>query len=115
MSLDNNELLQIALKTAELAQTNILKYFQSGVGVEWKKDNTPVTIADKSTEELAREFWAKETPGFGVIGEELRNTSGSSTRLTVPRPSCMESRCSVRLSRSTRRTFLYVPLSAFRR
>ena len=71
MSLDNNELLQIALKTAELAQTNILKYFQSGVGVEWKKDNTPVTIADKSTEELAREFWAKETPGFGVIGEEF--------------------------------------------
>ena len=68
---ENLEFLKIALKTAEMAQGNILKFFQTGVGVEWKKDNTPVTIADKSTEELAREFWAKETPGFGVIGEEL--------------------------------------------
>lgn len=65
------ELLKIALKTAELAQENILKYFQTDVGVEWKADNTPVTIADKGTEELARKFWAKETPGFGVIGEEF--------------------------------------------
>ena len=68
---DNTELLQIALKTAELAQANILKYFQNDVGVEWKADNTPVTIADKGTEEIARNFWAKETPGFGVIGEEF--------------------------------------------
>ena len=68
---ENLEFLKIALKTAEMAQENILKFFQTGVGVEWKKDNTPVTIADKSTEELAREFWAKETPGFGVIGEEF--------------------------------------------
>lgn len=65
------ELLKIALKTAELAQENIMKFFLKDVGVEWKADKTPVTIADKSTEELARNFWAKETPGFGVIGEEF--------------------------------------------
>lgn len=68
---ENLDLLNIALKAAELAQGNILKYFQNDVGVEWKADKTPVTIADKSTEELCREFWAKETPGFGVIGEEM--------------------------------------------
>lgn len=68
---ENIDLLNIALKAAELAQENILKYFQNDVGVEWKADKTPVTIADKSTEELCREFWAKETPGFGVIGEEF--------------------------------------------
>ncbi|MCQ2098669.1 MAG: histidinol-phosphatase [Fibrobacter sp.] len=68
---ENIDLLNIALKAAELAQGNILKYFQNDVGVEWKADKTPVTIADKSTEELCREFWAKETPGFGVIGEEF--------------------------------------------
>ena len=71
MAQEFNDLLQIALKASELAQANILKYFQSDVGVEWKADNTPVTIADKSTEEIARNFWAKETPGFGVIGEEF--------------------------------------------
>lgn len=65
------ELLKIALTTAEIAEKNILKYFQTDVGVEWKADLTPVTIADKGTEELARNFWAKETPGFGVIGEEF--------------------------------------------
>lgn len=69
--MENQELLKIALKTAELAQENILKYFQTDMGVEWKADKTPVTIADKSTEEIARNFWAKETPGFGVIGEEF--------------------------------------------
>ncbi len=71
VSPENLELLKIALKTAELAEENILKYYQNDVGVEWKADKTPVTIADKGTEELAREFWAKETPGFGVIGEEF--------------------------------------------
>ena len=68
---ENLELLKIALKTAELAEENILKFYQNDVGVEWKSDKTPVTIADKGTEELARKFWAKETPGFGVIGEEF--------------------------------------------
>ncbi len=68
---ENLELLKIALKTAEIAEENILKYYQNDVGVEWKADKTPVTIADKGTEELARKFWAKETPGFGVIGEEF--------------------------------------------
>ena len=68
---ENLELLKIALKTAELAEENILKYYQNDVGVEWKADKTPVTIADKGTEELARKFWAKETHGFGVIGEEF--------------------------------------------
>ena len=68
---ENLELLKIALKTAELAEENILKFYQNDVGVEWKADKTPVTIADKGTEELARKFWAKETSGFGVIGEEF--------------------------------------------
>ena len=66
---ENLELLKIALKTAELAEENILKFYQNDVGVEWKADKTPVTIADKGTEELARKL--KETPGFGVIGEEF--------------------------------------------
>lgn len=70
-SKENLELLSIALKAADIAQGNILKYFLNDVGIEWKADKTPVTIADKSTEELCREFFAKETPGFGVIGEEF--------------------------------------------
>ena len=39
---ENLELLKIALKTAELAEENILKFYQNDVGVEWKADKTPV-------------------------------------------------------------------------
>ena len=35
---ENLELLKIALKTAELAEENILKFYQNDVGVEWKAD-----------------------------------------------------------------------------
>ena len=31
---ENQELLKIALKAADLAQENIMKYFQASVGVE---------------------------------------------------------------------------------
>lgn len=68
---ENMELLKLALKAGEIAQENIMQYYLESVGVEWKKDKTPVTIADKSTEEIVRKFWAEETPGFGVIGEEF--------------------------------------------
>ena len=67
----NQDLLKIALKASEMAEENILKYFQRDLSIEWKADRTPVTLADKSTEELLREFWLKETPDFGVLGEEF--------------------------------------------
>lgn len=66
-----SELLNIALKASDLAERVILEHFNAGVSVEWKPDNTPVTKADKQAEETMREFFAKETPGFGVIGEEF--------------------------------------------
>lgn len=66
-----SELLNIALKASDLAERVILDHFNAGVSVEWKPDNTPVTKADKQAEETMREFFAKETPGFGVIGEEF--------------------------------------------
>lgn len=71
MIAENNELLNIALKAAELAQKNILKYFLKDITVELKKDATPVTIADKTTEEIIRNFFYNATPNFGIIGEEF--------------------------------------------
>ena len=69
---ENMELLKIVLRAGELAQDNIMNYYLESIGIEWKQDNTPVTIADKSTEEVIRKFFASETPGFGIIGEELQ-------------------------------------------
>ena len=84
VSPENLELLKIALKTAELAEENILKFYQNDVGVEWKADKTPVTIADKGTEELARKFYSgqRKLPALASLAKNsalkarMRNTSG---------------------------------------
>lgn len=65
------ELEQIAMRAASAAEKVILSHFESDLAVEWKPDNTPVTIADKGAEEALRKVFAQETPHFGVIGEEF--------------------------------------------
>jgi myo-inositol-1(or 4)-monophosphatase len=39
--------------------------------VEWKADLTPVTYADRKSEEVMRALIAREFPDHGIIGEEL--------------------------------------------
>ena len=44
-------------KVLTRASSEIIKtYFRTGVSVESKSDNSPVTIADKKAEEVMREF-----------------------------------------------------------
>ncbi len=49
----------------------IRKYFRKEISIESKKDESPVTIADKSAEEKMREMIMKEFPDHGIIGEEF--------------------------------------------
>lgn len=49
----------------------IKKYFRSDISIESKKDDSPVTIADKSAEEKMREMIMKEFPDHGILGEEF--------------------------------------------
>ena len=65
------ELEKVAIRAVTLAERIILAHFDSNLAVEWKPDNTPVTIADKGAEEVLRQVFAQETPEFGVIGEEF--------------------------------------------
>ncbi len=58
---------------AEESGKNILKYFRKEINVEMKEDESPVTIADKSTEEILREIIMKEYPEHGILGEEFEN------------------------------------------
>ncbi|MCL2283723.1 MAG: hypothetical protein FWC26_10465 [Fibromonadales bacterium] len=66
-----SDLLSLVLNAGNLAQKEILRHWQTSLNVEWKADQTPVTIADKKAEELVRSFAQKETPEFGFIGEEF--------------------------------------------
>ncbi len=49
----------------------IKKYFRTEIKVESKSDLSPVTIADKKSEEIMREVIMKEFPEHGILGEEF--------------------------------------------
>ncbi len=72
--LSNSELLEFKnfckLLTDESGK-NIRKYFRTNIGIEIKSDDSPVTIADKTTEEKLREIIMKEYPSHGILGEEF--------------------------------------------
>ena len=62
--------------TKELATASgdiINSYFRTGVNIETKSDDSPVTIADKKAEEAMREMIMKAYPEHGIIGEEFGN------------------------------------------
>ncbi len=46
-------------------------FLQPGVAVEFKADQSPVTIADRGAEELLRARLAKKFPTHGIVGEEF--------------------------------------------
>ena len=68
---------QIAAKAARIAEQASavpMRHFrQGGLGVEIKQDadSSPVTIADRATEEAIRAALATEFPGHGIFGEEF--------------------------------------------
>src|SRR5205814_4011647 len=71
--------LELALSAGKEAGRLTLRYFQqSNYEVERKSDATPVTIADRSAEQLLRERIAASFPADGILGEEYGATSGSS-------------------------------------
>lgn len=67
---DVSKQLGFALGLAERAGTLALEYFQRGVEVSLKSDNSPVTVADKECEQLIRAEINKQFPDDLVFGEE---------------------------------------------
>lgn len=63
---------------ADKSSKIISQYFRSGIGVEVKKDQSPVTIADKKAEEVMRELIMNHYPEHGIIGEEFGRHNESS-------------------------------------
>jgi histidinol-phosphatase len=48
------------------------------VHVEWKHDQSPVTVADRNAEELLRALLSADFPADGFLGEEFGEARGSS-------------------------------------
>jgi histidinol phosphatase-like enzyme (inositol monophosphatase family) len=71
--------LALALAAAKEAGKLTLRYFQQdNFEVERKSDASPVTIADRSAEQLLRERIAAQFPRDGILGEEFGAADGTS-------------------------------------
>ncbi len=71
MSDEPSLLLEAVADVARSAGRVALRYFKSTLSVERKQDGSPVTIADRSAEESAREWIAARFPRDGIVGEEF--------------------------------------------
>jgi len=68
----------MAVDAARQAGALALRYFEADVTVEWKHDQSPVTVADREAEALLRRLLLGKFPGDGFLGEESGDTPGSS-------------------------------------
>ncbi len=69
---------EAAQAAARRASRVALGYFDGNLTVEWKQDQTPVTIADRETEQAVRAALLKAFPGDGFLGEEYGDQPGTS-------------------------------------
>jgi histidinol-phosphatase len=73
-----SHLLDFAVDAAWQAGKITLEYFQTNIDVSRKADLSPVTIADRRTEEKLRELIQKHFPDHGIVGEEFGEVKGTS-------------------------------------
>lgn len=78
MNADRRNRYDAAIDAAQEAGRFALGYFDCGVAVEWKKDQSPVTLADRGAEEMLRKALLGKFPGDGFLGEEFGATPGTS-------------------------------------
>ena len=69
---------ELAIDVARQAGDLAMQYFDTDFAVEWKKDNSPVTIADKRAEQLIRAEVKKHFPNDGFLGEEFGDQDSTS-------------------------------------
>ncbi|MCA9134383.1 MAG: histidinol-phosphatase [Planctomycetales bacterium] len=71
--------LAVAVELARMAGASTLEFFQRDTfAVERKGDNSPVTIADKTAEQLIRAELERRFPADAILGEEFGGQSGTS-------------------------------------
>ena len=79
--------LQLALELAAKAdEISMARYLAQDLVVSTKPDNTPVTDADKATEEALRKHLTQERPADGLVGEEFGNENKDAARYWVIDP-----------------------------
>jgi histidinol-phosphatase len=72
-------LLDFAVEIAWQAGRITLEHFQTGIVPETKADASPVTIADRRSEEFLRKAIGERFPEHGIVGEEYGETNPSAS------------------------------------
>ncbi|MGH8004880.1 MAG: inositol monophosphatase family protein [Limisphaerales bacterium] len=75
--------LELVTKAALKAGKVALRYFRKGVSAQRKADGTPVTKADKETEEILIVALQKGMPGCGFLGEEFGEQGSKELRWII--------------------------------
>ncbi len=78
MNTDWRTRYELAVEAARQAGDLAHTYFDGSFEVEWKADQSPVTVADRRAEELIRAVVAKHFPADGFLGEEFGDQPGES-------------------------------------
>ncbi len=81
-----SEILEQGYDIATRASKLALSYFRQPILIEMKENRTPVTIADKKTEEMIREELTQAFPTHGILGEEFGHESKKSEYLWTVDP-----------------------------
>ncbi|WP_421855299.1 inositol monophosphatase family protein [Oricola sp.] len=75
----NQQRLTAAISITELAAQIAQRHFRRAPDIEIKQDLSPVTVADKETEEAIRAGLAEHFPGEAVFGEEFGRDGDAET------------------------------------
>jgi histidinol phosphatase-like enzyme (inositol monophosphatase family) len=67
---EQTELLRFAQLLADASAGIIRHYYRTGFAVDYKADESPVTVADRRAEEVMRDLIMREYPDHGILGEE---------------------------------------------
>lgn len=77
MNADWRARYDVMVEAARAAGDIALGYFDRQLAVEWKADESPVTVADRNAEQVLRTRLTAAFPGDGFLGEEFGDTPGS--------------------------------------
>ena len=86
MNESSDTLLQAVSELARLAGAKALEHYRPGISFETKGDGSPVTVADRAAEKVAREWLARKFPGDGIVGEEFGEENTASRRRWIIDP-----------------------------
>ena len=75
--------LEAAIIAARAGGEVALRYFRTGLTVEYKGDRSPVTQADRECEQRIVEVLLEAFPDYGVVGEEFGERPGARARWII--------------------------------